>query len=205
MKKFLSWFIIALSIWAGNSFAYQLYSPAGTMDVGYSNTEGVKASYRAQVSDFTPAATATDVITICGSATKTVRVVRIQASADATAASVIDFYVFKRTAVNTGGTAAAVTIAKMDSKDAAPTAVVSKYSVNPTGLGTGILFTGDHYALPAASTTGYPGTPWIEDFGIRNNKAAVLRGVTECLAFGFDGQTIPAGFGLYLGFEWTEE
>jgi hypothetical protein len=185
--------------------AYQLYTSAGTMDVGYANTEGVKTSYRAQMADVTVAATATDVATLCGSATKTVRLVRIQATADATATSVIDFYVFKRTVADTGGASSVIAAAQMDSADSAPTAVVRLYSTNPTGLGTGVLLTGDHYALPAAASTGYPGVPWIEDFGIRNNRAVVLRGIAQCVAFNLNGQTIPAGFGLYLGFEWTEE
>jgi len=171
----------------------------------YVNSEGTKASYRVQIADETVAATATDVATLCGSATKTVRVMRIQTTADATAASVIDFYVYKRTALDTGGTSAVVAAAQMDSTDPAPTAVVAKYSANPSALGTGVLFTGDHYALPAAATTGYPGMPWIEDFGIRNNRALVLRGVNECAAFNLNGQTIPSGFGMYLGIEWTEE
>lgn len=204
MKKFI---ILLLLLFTASAplQAYQLYTPAGTMDVGYSNSEGLKASYRAQMADVTVAATATDVATLCGSATKTVRLVRIQATADATATSVIDFYVFKRTVANTGGTSAVQAAAQMDSVDPAPTAVVRLYSANPSALGTGVLLTGDHYALPAAASTGYPGVPWIEDFGIRNNRAVVLRGVAQCIAFNLNGQTIPAGFGLYLGFEWTEE
>jgi hypothetical protein len=198
-------FFIACLILGNHAFAFDNSLPvkdSNTLPIGF---EGGKASYRVQLADATVAATATDVVTLCGSATKTVRVMRIQATADATAASVIDFYVYKRTAVNTGGTSAAVTAAQMDSTDVAPTAVVLKYSVNPTGLGTGVLFTGDHYALPAAASTGYPGMPWIEDFGVRNNRTIVLRGVAQCVSFSLNGQTIPAGFGLYLGIEWTEE
>jgi len=198
-------FFIACLVLGNHAFAFDAskqVSDLNTMPVGF---EGGKASYRVQLADATVAATATDVVTLCGSATKTVRVQQIQATADATAPSVIDFYVYKRTAINTAGTSAAITAAKMDSTDAAPTAVVKQYSVNPTGLGAGVLLTGDHYALPAAATTGYPGVPWVETFGTRNNKSLVLRGVAECLAFSMNGQTIPAGFGLYLGIEWTEE
>ena len=206
MKNLFVLILSALVLTACNvANAYQIWTPSGNMDFDYANTEGVKASYRVQIADGAVAATATDVVTLCGSATKTVRVQRIQVTADATAASVINLYVYKRTVVNTGGTSAAVTASQMDSSDPAPTSVVLKYSANPSALGTGVLFTGDHYALPAAATTGYPGTPWIEDFGIRNNRALVLRGVNQCVAFSLNGQTIPVGFGYYLGIEWTEE
>ena len=124
--------ILVLVCLSFSAQAYQMATSSGLVDVGVANSEGVKASYRIQVADVVPVATATDVITLCGSATKIVRVVRIQASADSTAASVIDFYVFKRSAVNTGGTSAAVTSVPHDSKDSAATAIVLKYSANPT-------------------------------------------------------------------------
>lgn len=203
MKKLLIPFLLGLG--ALTAQAYSLYTPAGTVDVGISNIEGQKASYRVQVADIVPAATATDVFTLCGSATKVIRVNRIQVTADSTAPAVIDFYVFKRSAANTGGTSTAPTISKFDSADGTATATVALYSANPSALGAGALFTGDHYALPAAASTGYPGMPWIEDFGIRNNRATVLRGVSQCLSFSLNGQAIPLGFGLYFGIEWTEE
>lgn len=167
--------------------------------------EGVKPTYHVTVSDVIPAATATDVLTLCGSATKTIRINRIQITADATATSVIDLYVYKRSAVNTGGTSTTPTIAQHDSHDPAPSAVARLYSANPSALGAGVLLVGDHYALPAAASTGYPGVPWIEDFGNRNDKTVVLYGTAECLAISLNGQTIPAGMGLYAAFEWTEE
>jgi hypothetical protein len=168
-------------------------------------SEGVKPTYHVTLADIIPAATATDVVTLCGSATKTIRVNRIQITADATAASVLDLYVFKRSVADTGGTSAAQTSVSHDSHDAVASAVVKLYSVNPTGLGTGILLVADHYALPAAATTGYPGVPWVEDFGNRNDKTVVLYGTAECLAFSLNGQTIPAGTGVYISFSWTEE
>jgi len=169
-------------------------------------SESGKATYSVQVSDFTAvAATATDVLALVGSATKTIRVNRVQITADATAASVLDFYTFKRTTANTGGTATQPAICKLDSADPAPTAVANLYTVNPTALGTGVMLAADHYALPAAATTGYPGTPWVEEFGTRNNRQVVLRGVGESLAVGCNAEVIPAGINLYIRIEWTEE
>lgn len=169
------------------------------------NTESSKYSYRVQVANASVAATATDVLTLCGSATKTVRVTQIAASADATAASVIDFYLLKRTVVNTAGTSAAQTAVKNDTNDPTPSASVKLYSANPSALGAGVLFLGDHYALAAAATPAFPVARWVADLGTRNDKTLVLRGVAECLAFNLNGQTIPAGFLLHLNVAWTEE
>ena len=205
MKRFMS--LLALGMMTMMAMPYEILVPGhiGTTDVNYAIVEGLKASYRVQVADVTPAASATDVLTLCGSSTKTIRVDRVQATADATSPSVLDFYIYKRTTADTGGTSTNPTAAKFDSSDAAATAAITLYSSNPGSLGTGLLFSGDHYALPAASSTGYPGVPWVEDFGIRNNKAIVLHGTSECVAFGLNGQTIPAGTILYVGIEWTEE
>ncbi len=162
-------------------------------------------TYHAVVADLTPAATATDIVTISGSATKTVKITKIAITADATGASVLDFYTFIRSAADTGGTSAAVTAASHDSNNPAPTAAVLKYTANPATLGAGVMFASDHYALPAAATTGYPGTPWVVDAGIRNTQPIVLRGTSQFFTVNLNGQTIPAGTVVYVNIEWTEE
>lgn len=173
---------------------------------GLAKAATVPATYRVQIADVTPAALATDVLVLQGSASKTVKIKRIQITADATNPSVLDLYCFKRTAANTGGTlATAPTILKNVTANPAPTAAVSLYSANPSALGAGILAAADHYALPAAATTGYPGVPWIEDFGGLDKQALELDGTSEFLAIGFNGQTIPAGTVVYVMVEWTEQ
>ena len=148
---------------------------------------------------------ATDALVLSGSATKTVRVTRIAYSADATAAGSLDFYFFKRTTADTGGTSSVPAAVQMDSRDPAPTASAKLYSANPSALGTGVLLSGSHYAMPAASSTGYPISQFSEDFGSHNERSLVLRTASEALAVNFNGQTIPAGTNLYLTIEWTEE
>lgn len=166
---------------------------------------GFHPTYRVQIADITPAATATDLLTVCGSATKTVYITYLQATADATSVGLQDFYVYKRTTANAGGTSTSPAIGQMDSVDPAPTAAVKLYSANPSALGTGVLIAGDHYALPAATSTGYPGAPWIESFGTRNTEALVLHGANECMAFGFNGDAIASGLSMYVGVEWVEQ
>lgn len=163
-----------------------------------------KAAYSCVVNDITPVATATDFLVLVGSATKTIRLTLVRLMADATAVGVLDFYGYKRTAANTGGTATQPSITTHDSNDAAATAVVNLYSANPT-VGAGILARADHYALPAAGTTGYPFDPIIWDFGTRGAREIVLRGVAQSFAVSFNGEVIPAGCNVYVNLEWTEE
>lgn len=162
-------------------------------------------TYSYQLSDYTPAATATDVMCLVGVATKTIRITRIQASADATGAAVIDMYVFKRTAVNTGGTATQPAITKLDSLNTSPAGVINVYSANPSALGAGTLLVGDHYEIPAVTGNTYASPPWIEDFANRGTQPIVLRGASESVCFSMNGATLPAGLSVYFRMEWTEQ
>ena len=170
-------------------------------------TEGITPTYRVALSDITSiAATATDVFTLSGAAGKIIKVNSVEITADASSAGVIDFYLYKRTAANTGGTLATTpSIAQMDSQDPLPLATPALYTANPSALGAGILISGNHYALPAAATTGYPGNPLLETFGDLNGRRLTLRGPNELFAFNLNGQAIPTGLNIYLRIEWTEE
>jgi hypothetical protein len=169
------------------------------------NTEGQKPTYSYQGADLVPAATATDLVRISGAAGKIIRINRIQITADATDNSHVDLYVFKRSAANTGGTSSLGAIAKLDSANPTASAVVTVYSANPTALGAGVLLAGDHYQIPAKGTGQFHAPPWIEDFGDRNGQQIVLRGASESICVGLNGQTLPAGLTLYIRIEWTEE
>lgn len=193
------------SVYTTTANASGVTAPTTASGVPYVVTESIKASYRASASDVSPVASATDATILCGSATKTIRVNRVAITADATSAGVIDFYLFKRTTANTGGAASAVSVGQMDSNDPAATATVAKYTANPATLGTGVLIASDHYALPAAASTGIPVFIWSEDFGTRNNETLVLRGVAQCLAVNLNAQAIPAGMNMYVNYGWTEE
>lgn len=162
-------------------------------------------TYRAVIADLTPAASATDVTTVCGSATKTVKVTQVEATADATAAGVLDFYTFLRTASDVGGTSAVVTAASLDQSNASATATVTKWTANPASVGSGVMVSASQYVMPAAATPALPIVPWRFDAGTRNTQPMVLRGINQCLAIGFNGQTIPAGVVTHFNIEWTEE
>jgi len=175
---------------------------AGTLGVPAANSEGTKTTYSVGAVALTPAATATDFWQIVGSATKTVRVLRLAIGGIATAAATNDVQLVKRTAANTGGTSAALTLAQHDSNDAAPTAAVNTYSVNPTGLGaSGGVVRAAKLNLGAAGAAGQI----VWDFTTRNGKGLVLRGNTQSLNLNWNGAAVPAGTSLNIDVEFTEE
>lgn len=213
MKNFVLSLLVGLVVLLDPSWsqAYQIYQAGKTSDTSVQvNTLGNPAdsvkTYSYQLQDYAPAANATDVVCLSGAANKVVKLNRIQVTADATSSAVVDLYVYKRSAANTGGTATNPTPLKLDSADAAASATITLYSANAGALGTGSLLAGDHYMIPATTGNQYFFSfPWIEDFGTRNAKAVVLRSAAESVCVGMGGAALPAGFSLYSRFEWTEE
>lgn len=168
------------------------------------STNGTRATFHYVAQDVTPVATATDVVVLSGSASKVIRVTKVSVVGTATAASIYDHYIVKRTTANTGGTSTTKTAAQSDSNDAAQTATLSLYTANPT-TGTGVTVEGNKTYLSASATPGAAALPYVYTFGTRNDKAIVLRGTAESLAINFGGQSVPSGANLYLSIEWTED
>jgi hypothetical protein len=172
-----------------------------------SSLESSKATYSAgiEIAGSGMAASATDFFQILGAAGKTIKVTRVEVTADATAAGTLDIYLYKRTAVNTGGTVAAVTGIAHDSQDPTYSAVVQTYSVNASPLGAGQIIRTVATALPAASSTGYPFSPTIWHFGVYNDKIPTLRGAAESLCLNLGGASLASGLIIWVSIEWTEE
>lgn len=193
------------------SVSVALASDQGAVPVTQSTTpwiaapvDGQKATYSAAILGLAPAASATDVFTLAGSASKTVRVTRVSVSGTQTTAGEVDIQLLKRSAADTGGTSTAPAAVPHDSADAAATAVVAAYTVNPAALGTlvGPLRTRKAQIGAAATVTDQPETEWL--FGDRPSRAVVLRGVDEQVAVNLNAATI-AGGSLDISIEWTEE
>jgi len=161
------------------------------------------ATYAYVATDVTPVATATDVLTLTGVTGKIIRLSKVTVAGTATAASIYDCYLVKRTTLNTGGTSTNPVATKCDSIDPTASGILSLYTANPT-LGTGTNFDADKLYLPAGATPASAGThrEWI--FGVDGSKEPVIR-AGETWAFNFAGAAVPAGCSLYLSFEWTEE
>lgn len=163
-----------------------------------------KQCYSGAARNITPPATPTDIVIINGSASKTIRVLRIIMSATQTTAGINEFLFVKRSTANTGGTSSTPTPLPMDSNNAAVTAVVRQYSVNPTGLGTTVAnLQAIKLLTPQSTSTTQP--QYVIDFTSGLSQGVVLRGTAEGLALNFNGAALPTGLNVACTFEWTEE
>lgn len=163
--------------------------------------------YSAGFTQITPVASSTAVFVLIGSATKTIRVKRIDLSGIATAAAEAKFGIKKSSDAGTLGSAvlSAATAAPWDSGFAAATATFNSvgtavYTTVPATVG--YIAVGE-LGLPAtASGVGF--TPYTLEFGKNGVPAVVLRGVAQTLYVDFLGAAVPSG-GKYSATVWWSE
>lgn len=163
-------------------------------------------TYGASVVGLVPAASATDLFTLCGSATKVVRVSSVRVGGRATAAASVDISLILRSTANTGGTSTAPNIQKYDSQYPTATAVATAYTANPT-VGTPVGGSGAamqvNQLFLGNLTTGAPGADVVHVYGDRPASQIVLRGVAQCLAVNMNGQSASGGL-MDISVQWTE-
>jgi len=194
------------------SSSNQAYAPsvsllaAGTALAGaFALNDGLKATYSASITALASAASCTDLFTITGSATKTVRITRLEISGQATTAAAVQIVLLVRSAANLTGTSTAPTLVPHDSASAAATAVVKAYTVNPGTLGTLVGNIKVAYVFLAAPATATVGSePLFLDFGVRPSQAIVLRGTSQVLAINLNAATVTGG-AFDINIEFTEE
>lgn len=192
-----------------------LQDPVGN-NMSMVSTDSTRATYRASAS-FTPQATAAvTMITVTGSATKTVRIKRIQVSGASTALSVAPILTLQRTsALGAGGTVVAPTVAQPDrgsaASYAAATAVVNHWTTTLKAAGTPVggalttqrLFT-DTVTTPTVATR--PATVLFPEGGSPIGSAIVLRGATDFLEVqNINAGNLAAGTVLEYMVEWEED
>jgi hypothetical protein len=158
-----------------------------------------KPTYSATVAQFSPVASASDVCTLAGSASKTIRVRRVFFNALPTTAVAEPVSFIKRSTVDTAGTSVVLTGVPYDSQSSAATAVAEYYTANGT-LGTSVGVLADITRHFGVSTTVV--TPFMYDFGTYGS-ALVLRGAAQQLAINLSGTTYTGT--ISCTFEWTEE
>lgn len=161
-------------------------------------------TYSASSGPVTISTAATDVFAIYGSATKTIKVTKIALTCYRQAANGEWFYLKRRSTANTGGTSSSRTKVPHDTSNAAATATVLSYTVNPTALGTEV---GDidvqRYGIPSASSV--PADSEFVLFEAPDRiQALVLRGDTQWLTINLNGITI-SGNVFSFNVTWTEE
>lgn len=173
----------------------------------------MKPTYSA-VALFTPpaaGATSTDVCSLTGSATKTVKLRRVFFSGIATTAVTDPVALIKRSTASTNANGAALAAIPYDSTNSltnstsnAATAVVELYATVPVTLGTLVGVIADPLLSFGNLTTG--GAQTITQFFTFGERGSpiVLRGVAQSVNINLNG-SIYAGGVFYCGFEWTEE
>ncbi len=160
-----------------------------------------------------PASSATDIFTLTGSATKTIRITRIEITATTTSATpaALDVLLLKRSTADTGGTSTgSPTPVPHDSADAAVSATVLAYTANPTTgalVGTALRNAKFFQTLATYTATDFPAKDsLVWEFGNRPGaQAIVLRGVAEVLAINLNGVTATATASFNIAIEFTEE
>lgn len=155
-------------------------------------------------------ATPTDMLTIVGSASKTILITNIYIGAQATAGTLMTFYLTKRSTANAGGTATQPAIIPHDSTNPAASAVVNLYSAAPTpGTALGDI----HLATVSATVMTNAAALFGTFVGVARDGArqmtdlrqpVILRGVGESLSVNLKGAAIPAGFVMNYIVEWVE-
>jgi hypothetical protein len=172
--------------------------------VSSSNTtliDGVLATYSASA-EFTAGTTPTDVFTLTGSATKTIKIRKITLGLTVTSGVNLGIFVVKRSTANSGGTSTTRDAVPWDSNNAAATAVCRAYTANPTlGTLTGNLQT----ALAYASGGGTIGsTPLVLEYTGTAQQPLTIRGTSQLIAINMGGVT-RAGNSIRATVIWTEE
>lgn len=163
-----------------------------------------KPTYGASIIGLVPATGATDILTLSGSATKTIIITAVSCSGTGSAGATSDIALIKRTTANTGGTSTSPGVSSFDSRTAAGTGVVKAYTVNPATLGTstGILAALKINLPTAAGALAQPVTWSMTDFPY--TFPIVLRSAAESLAINGNA-TFAATSSLDCSFNWIEQ
>ena len=190
------------SLFNGTSWDRARGTIANGQAVDVTRMPSASTTYSAAIVGLASAITATDIFTITGSATKTVRVTRIVVNGVQTTAAQVNVLIIKRSTANTAGTSTAPTRVSYDSTNAAATATVLAYTANPT-LGTAVGTGSARRAfIPGAATASDAQGLEIVS-GDVGQQQMTLRGLAEVLAINLNSTTV-AGSAFNITVEWTE-
>ncbi len=164
-------------------------------------TSNGPATYSACIIDLVAASSATDIFTVTGSGTKTVKITKVLISATQTTAGEVNIVFLTRSTANSAGTSTNPTAVPNDPNDPAATATANAYTANPTA-GT---LVGDvrAFKLNVGSASGNL-LVWEETFGNANSKPITLRGTGSVFAINLNAVTVT-GNKFTVTVEWTED
>ena len=192
---------------AQNIQAFQ--DASGNMSLAQS-LDSNSVTYRASA-NFTPQVTgAVTMITITGSATKTVRIKRIGLTGISTGGGTFAAALQRTSALGAGGTIQTPTIAKLDTNAVAATAVVNHWITSLKAAGTpvgGQLSQGSIVTIiPVATYAPAPAQMLFPEFVASSQQSIVLRGATDFLEVqNIQPTNLVAGTVLGYVIEWTED
>lgn len=205
-------FLLGLVAWLGMTVA-------AVAQVGNVPAPGVtsgfiqKQSFAAVSIGLAPAASATDIFCIAGSASKTVKVSKVEVSGTAGTLITTPAVFLRRASVDTGGTAASTianpanTIGKLDSGSAAATATLIAYTANPTINDTSPTYIRAGNVTLPTTAAGTVIVPLLWDFG--DNATALtqqltLRGAAEQACLNLQATSVSSGL-MNISINWAEE
>lgn len=143
-----------------------------------------------------------NILCLYGSATKTIYINVIHATASATSATEANASVIKYSTAQSGGTPVAETVVPLDSSNAAGTAVATAYSVSPTP-GTAVGTVGVHKIAIGVQGNTANTTEALWEYGIRSDQALVLRGTSQGACINVSAAGSGGVWAAYM--KWTEQ
>lgn len=173
-------------------------------------SEPAVATFAAAGYGIVPAASATDVACITGSATKVVRVQSVRVSGTAGTLVSLPVILTKHTVANTGGTATVTTALPVPvsldttvATTASATATTTAYTANPTVDATAVTIDGMVASFNVTSAL-VNGSQANFDFKSRNFMTApTLRGIAQQICVNLGAISVSSGL-LAISFTWTE-
>ena len=165
-------------------------------------TAALPATFSASINGLALVASATDVFTLTGSATKTIKITKVAFNAIQTTAAQVGVVLLKRSTADTLGTFTTIPSVPYDSTTAAATAVVTAYTANPTtGTLVGNIFTQRVFVPGAATASDAQGLSMA--YGDVNQQYVILRGTAQQFAINLAGVSVVGG-SANISIEWIE-
>ena len=161
-------------------------------------------TYCASITGLVAATTPTDIFTITGSATKTIKILCVEVTVTATTAIFYNLIFLKRSTANSGGTSTNPTVVPRDSANPAGTAVVNAYTANPTTLGTLVGNTNSYKAAAATSASGQSNNIIFVKLFDANEQPMTLRGTSQVFAINLNSTSL-LGSSFNISITWIEE
>jgi hypothetical protein len=165
----------------------------------------VVATYTACNPQYVVPAIPGEMITVYGSATKTIKILKLRLLMEQTTAGTNLVYLHRRNSAASSGSPNAVTAVKSDTADPSATATMNYYTGNPTAGGSdGKILDAINIQSPAAGSNVQPNWQDIYDANY-SGKPIILSGTAQGIGLNLNGVALPAGLKVQLQVTWTEE